>query len=86
MVSVPCELFVEWAEEIEAKSHFPVTTVVTLANGYHGYIPTTVAFERKGGYETKELTSTKLDPGAGDIVVASAASLLKQAHDSLLAT
>lgn len=69
IVALPCELFVEWSEEIYRNSPFDHTIVVTLANGWCGYVPTTKAFERPGGYETKEVTSTMLIPEAGEILL-----------------
>jgi hypothetical protein len=86
VLSVPCELFVELEAEIVKHSPFAVTSVSTLANGYHGYVPSAVAFERKGGYETKELTSTKLAPEAASVVVGTAVSLLHEAHAALFAS
>lgn len=79
MVTLPCELFVEWHNEICSQSPFRHTSVVELANGWNGYIPTKIAFERKGGYETKELTSTMLIPDAGDIVLKTVLEMLNDA-------
>lgn len=77
MVTLPCELFVEWSLKIREKSPFEHTIVVELANGWNGYIPTRQAFERKGGYETKEVTSTMLIPEAGDMVLETVMEMLK---------
>ena len=82
---MPCELFVELESAIVAHSPFAVTTITTLANGYHGYVPSAIAFERKGGYETKELTSTKLVPEAAAAVVEASRRLLAEAHAALTA-
>ena len=79
MVALPAELFVEWGELIVQKSPFEHTCVVELANGWNGYIPTKEAFTRKGGYETKEVTSTMLIPEAGDIVVEAVLKMLANA-------
>lgn len=62
MVFVPCELFWGVAEKIIAASPFEFTFVVTLGGGWNGYIPTSDAFNYSGGYETKEVTSTMLEP------------------------
>jgi hypothetical protein len=83
MVTLPCELFVEWSEKIYAKSPFEYTTVVELANGWNGYIPTKVAFERKGGYETKDVTSTMLVPEAGEMVLKTVLDMLNEAKKSV---
>jgi hypothetical protein len=77
MVALPCELFVEWADAIREASLFTNTIVVELANGWNGYVPTRKAFERSGGYETKELTSTMLVPEAGEAIYQKVCSMLK---------
>ena len=82
MVFLPCELFVEWANLISEKSPFDFTSVVTLANGWNGYIPTTKAFERCGGYETKEVTSTMLVPEAGEIAASEIIETLERLFKS----
>ena len=78
--AIPCELFIELADEICAQSPFENTTVVELANGWNGYIPTKQAFDRKGGYETKEVTSTMLVPEAADMVLECIQAMLEKAH------
>lgn len=79
MVALPAEVFVEWGELICDNSPFEYTSVVELANGWNGYIPTKEAFQRKGGYETKEVTSTMLIPEAGNILVEAVTGMLKEA-------
>ena len=79
MIALPAEMFVEWGELICQESPFEYTCVVELANGWNGYIPTKEAFLRKGGYETKEVTSTMLIPEAGDIVVEAVLEMLANA-------
>lgn len=79
LVSLPCELFVEWSLAIYESSPFDHTLVVELANGWNGYIPTPKAFERPGGYETKEVTSTMLIPEAGDLVLKTVLGMLEKA-------
>jgi hypothetical protein len=51
LVTIPFEVFVEIGLELKAKSPFPRTFVVSLANGAFGYLPT-VAHHELGGYET----------------------------------
>jgi len=77
VVMVPVELFTEFGLEIKRLSKFEYTFVVELANGYAGYIPTAEAFQRKGGYETKLLRSSKLIPEAGDMIVKTVLELMK---------
>ena len=79
MVALPCELFVEWSLAIYDQSPFENTFVVELANGWSGYIPTMKAFERSGGYETKEVTSTMLIPEAGDMILQAVLEMLEEA-------
>ena len=79
-VALPCEVFVELGNEIRENSPFEHTSVVGLANGWNGYITTKMAFDRKGGYETKEVTSTMLIPEAYDIVLDIVKKMLDKAH------
>jgi len=77
IVTLPCELFIEWQNKIIENSPFKNTTVIELANGWNGYIPTLEAFARSGGYETKEVTSTMLVPEAGDMMYEALIKMLK---------
>ncbi|MFA5089246.1 MAG: neutral/alkaline non-lysosomal ceramidase N-terminal domain-containing protein [Candidatus Omnitrophota bacterium] len=79
LVALPCELFVEWAGIIRSYSPFKYTMVVELANGWNGYVPTPKAFERSGGYETKELSTTMLVPEAGSMIVECVINMLHAA-------
>ena len=51
IVTIPFEVFVEIGLELKAKSPFPDTFAVSIANGAYGYLPT-VAQHELGGYET----------------------------------
>jgi neutral ceramidase len=51
LVTIPFEVFVEIGLELKAKSAFPDTFVMSLANGAYGYLPT-VKHHELGGYET----------------------------------
>ena len=51
VVGYPFETFCEIGLEVKAKSPFPQTMVIGLANGRYGYLPTP-AEHRLGGYET----------------------------------
>ncbi len=77
IVTLPCELFIEWQNKIIENSPFADTLVIELANGWNGYIPTLEAFKRSGGYETKEVTSTMLVPEAGDMIFATIVSIME---------
>lgn len=50
LVALPGEVLVEIGQQIKQRSPFPVTIVVSLANGCPGYMPTDNAC-REGGYE-----------------------------------
>lgn len=52
IVGLPSEIFTDIGKEIKARSPYPNTIVVELANGTHGYVATELAHE-KGVYETK---------------------------------
>jgi hypothetical protein len=80
-VMVPAELFVEFGLEIKLRSPLRPTYIVELANGIVGYIPTRTAFAH-GGYETRTANSSKLDPCAGERVVASALKLLGKVSEA----
>lgn len=60
----PAELFVEFGLQIREASPARVTFISELTDGYVGYVPTELAFER-GGYETWCAPSSKLHPDAG---------------------
>jgi neutral ceramidase len=51
IVAIPFETFAETGLELKAKSPFPHTIVMSLANGAYGYLPTPAQHEL-GGYET----------------------------------
>lgn len=66
--SVPGEYFTELGLEIKEKSKTEHAYIVTLANGWLGYIPTEKSFSRKGGHETSTAWWSKMDYNAGDII------------------
>lgn len=51
IAAIPFEVFTETGLEIKARSPFPDTFTIELANGSHGYLPTPAQIDL-GGYET----------------------------------
>ncbi|MFO0799978.1 MAG: hypothetical protein U0804_21105 [Gemmataceae bacterium] len=77
IVAIPCEVFTQIGLDIKAKSPLRQTFVVSLANGYNGYLPT-AAQHALGGYETWRARSSYLEVGAADAITATALELLGQ--------
>jgi neutral ceramidase len=75
-VSFPGELYTEIGLAIKAKSAFPHTYVIGLANGSIGYVPTRKAIA-EGGYS--EVTR-EVDDSAEEIVLERSLSLLQKVH------
>jgi neutral ceramidase len=59
VAAIPCEVFVEIGIALKKASPFKPTCVVSLANGYNGYLPTP-AHHELGGYETWRARSSYL--------------------------
>lgn len=76
IVQIPCEVFAEIGLEIKKKSPLKATFVVSLANGYAGYLPTP-EHHRLGGYETWRAKSSFLEVEASTKIVAAALELLE---------
>jgi neutral ceramidase len=81
IVALPVELFTEFGQRIKATSPFPAIAVVTLANGWHGYVPTREAFSR-GGYEPRFAYPSRLVEEAGDLLTEAAIDLLNGLYAS----
>jgi neutral ceramidase len=76
-VSNPAEYFCQFGLNIKARSKFPYTWVVELANGCIGYVPTEEAMgPRGGGYEPRLAMSSKLVPEAGQMIEDASVELL----------
>lgn len=76
--SVPCEYFAENALKIKEKSVAERTFVVSLANGWLGYIPHKAAFNRNGGHESTWAIWSKMEKDAGDIIADEIVNLVKR--------
>jgi hypothetical protein len=76
--AMPAEYFMEFGLRIKQNSPFKRTFVVSLANGWVGYVPTQTAFSRKGGHETTTALWSKMCHDAGDQMAAAALDLLRE--------
>jgi neutral ceramidase len=77
IVALPVELFAALGERIKTGSPFRHTFLATLANGWHGYVPTLEAFSR-GGYEPRFAYPSRLAEDAGERMVEAAVGLLRR--------
>ena len=78
IVALPGEVFVETGMNIKSKSGAKPTFLVSLANGYIGYICTDKALAQEGGYETWAAKSSLPAVGTVPRMEALVASLLKR--------
>jgi hypothetical protein len=72
-VGLPGEIFVDLGRAIQARSKYPFTFVVSLANGSIGYVPDCKAYP-EGAYE---VISTRVHEGGGELLVDAALRLLR---------
>ena len=76
IVALPGEVFVETGMNIKSKSDANPTFLVSLANGYIGYICTDKALTQEGGYETWAAKSSLPAVGTAPTMEAFVASML----------
>ena len=76
--AIPAEYFMEHGLRIKELSPVERTYVVSLANGWVGYIPTKNAFQRKGGHETTAALWSKMCQEAGDMMADAALELIRK--------
>jgi hypothetical protein len=67
VMAVPVELFEELALDLRRRAKGPVF-LITLANGWHGYLPHRAAFE-EGRYEVDDARRQGYRPGDGEALV-----------------
>lgn len=77
LVGLPGELFVELGVEVKARSPFPHTFCVELANDWVGYVPTPKGLA-EGSYECETARSSKLTAEAGPDMVEAALKLAQE--------
>jgi neutral ceramidase len=79
ITAIPCETFGSTGLAIKKASPFPLTMVIGLANGYHGYLPPPDQFPL-GGYTTWRARTSYLETNAEPKIRALADETLKQAR------
>src|SRR5207244_5206553 len=78
IVAIPCEVFAEIGLRIKKEiSPFKTTCVVSLANGYFGYLPTPEQ-HALGGYETWRARSSFLEVDASTKIEKAVGELMQE--------
>ncbi len=74
--AIPCEPFAAIGLELKEKSAFEDMFTISLANGFHGYLPTPEQ-HALGGYETWRARTSHLEVNASTEIVATLLELIK---------
>ncbi|MCS6863880.1 MAG: neutral/alkaline non-lysosomal ceramidase N-terminal domain-containing protein [Gemmataceae bacterium] len=77
IVAIPCETFAEIGLSLKKKSPLATTCVVSLANGYYGYLPTPQQHQL-GGYETWRARSSFLEVEASTKIERAVMDLIRE--------
>jgi neutral ceramidase len=77
IAAIPCEPFAEIGLELKDKSPFADMFTISLANAYHGYLPTP-AQHVLGGYETWRARSSYLEVDAAPKVIETLLKLMNE--------
>ena len=75
IAAIPCEVFVEIGLDLKKNSPIKPLFTISLANGYHGYLPTP-EHHKLGGYETWRAQSSYLEVDASTKIMAKLMELL----------
>ena len=82
IAAIPCEVFVDIGLEIKRRSPFAPTFTLSLAGGYHGYLPT-ARHHALGGYETWRARSSYLEVGAAARIVDACAEMFDEIRQDM---
>ena len=77
--ALPCEVYASTGLDLKQASPFPVTMIISLANGCNGYLPPPDQFEL-GGYTTWRARSSYLETNAEPRLADRLVGLLKGVH------
>ena len=75
IAGIPCEAFVEVGLQLKDENPFESMFTISLANGYHGYLPTPEQHVL-GGYETWRARSSHLEVEASNKIIKTILELL----------